>query len=66
MNRSQRGADVGVPQPLSLQGVFLLQFKDFFQTFLTSVVVLVLTPVAFAAGISLGTYSWADFPENHV
>lgn len=52
-------ADVGVPQPLSLQGVVPLQSKDFFQTFFTSVVVLMLTPVAFAAGISPGTYSRA-------
>lgn len=63
---SQMRADVGVPRPLSLQGVFSLQFKDFFQTFLASVVLPVLTPVAFAAGISPGTYSRADFPENCV
>lgn len=59
-------ADVGVPQPLSLRGVFPFQFKDFFQAFLNSVVVLMLKPVAFAAGISPGTYSWVDFPENCV
>lgn len=58
--------DVGVPQSLSLKGVFPLQFKDLFQTFLNSLVVIVLTRVAFAAGISPGRYFWADLPENCV